>query len=82
MTLLDALAALPAWGRVMVRGNWAELSVKQVTDVLGCSPGNVTSHIARDLGRLRAMLVIARAGSRSLLGRPEDQREAGGTGDG
>jgi DNA-directed RNA polymerase specialized sigma24 family protein len=35
---------------------WEDLSVEQVADALGCSPGNVKSHTARALDKLRAVL--------------------------
>lgn len=40
----------------MVLRFWEDLSVEQVADVLGCSPGNVKSHTARALEKLRAVL--------------------------
>jgi RNA polymerase sigma-70 factor (sigma-E family) len=52
-----ALAALPPRARaVVVLRYWEDLSVDQVADVLGCSPGNVKSHTARALDKLRAVL--------------------------
>jgi RNA polymerase sigma-70 factor (sigma-E family) len=57
MVVLEALAALPPGGRaVVVLRYWEDLSVEQVADVLGCSPGNVKSQAARALSRLRAHL--------------------------
>src|SRR5690242_17066924 len=41
---------------VVVLRYWADLSVEQVADVLGCSAGNVKSLSARALPRLRAVL--------------------------
>ena len=35
---------------------WADLSVDQVADLLGCSAGNVKSQGARGLDKLRAVL--------------------------
>jgi DNA-directed RNA polymerase specialized sigma24 family protein len=35
---------------------WADLSVDQAADVLGCSPGTVKTLGARALGRLRGVL--------------------------
>ena len=50
MVVLDALAALPPKARVVVvMRYWADLSVDQVADLLGCSPGNVKSQSARGL---------------------------------
>jgi len=57
MIVLDALAALPPKARVVVvMRYWADLSVDQVADLLGCSTGNVKSQSARGLGKLRAIL--------------------------
>jgi RNA polymerase sigma-70 factor (sigma-E family) len=68
MVVLDALAALPPKTRVVVvMRYWADLSVEQVADLLGCSTGNVKSQSARGLDKLRAFL-----GS-SLLDQPHDQ---------
>jgi RNA polymerase sigma factor (sigma-70 family) len=83
MMLLDALAALPPRGRaVVVLRYWADLSVEQVAEVLGCSTGNVNSHNARALDKLRAVLgeAMAESGSASRLAR--ERREPGGTCDG
>jgi RNA polymerase sigma-70 factor (sigma-E family) len=66
MMVLDALAALPPRCRaVVVLRYWADLSVEQVADVLGCSTGNVKSLSARALDKLRAVLgdAIAEPGS-------------------
>ena len=55
--LLDALAALPRQSRVVVvLRYWADLSVDQVADVLGCSAGNVKSQSSRALDKLRNVL--------------------------
>jgi RNA polymerase sigma-70 factor (sigma-E family) len=57
VVVLDALATLPAKARaVVVLRYWADLSVEQVADMLGCSPGNVKSQSARALDKLRAVL--------------------------
>jgi len=57
MVVLDALATLPPKMRVVVvMRYWADLSVEQVADLLGCSAGNVKSQSARALGKLRAVL--------------------------
>jgi RNA polymerase sigma-70 factor (sigma-E family) len=55
--VLNALATLPAKSRtVVVLRYWADLSVDQVADLLGCSPGNVKSQSARALQKLREQL--------------------------
>lgn len=60
IVVLDALAALPPKARaVVVLRYWEDLSVEQVADLLGCSPGNVKSQSARALDKLRALLTDA-----------------------
>lgn len=55
--MLDALATLPPRARVVVvMRYWADLSVDQTAELLGCSPGNVTSQNARALDKLRVVL--------------------------
>ena len=69
MLLLDALATLPPRSRaVVVLRYWADLSVEQVADVMGCSPGNVKKLSARALDKLRVLLgeAMAESGSSSL----------------
>jgi RNA polymerase sigma-70 factor (sigma-E family) len=57
VVVLDALATLPPKARtVVVLRYWADLSVEQVADMLGCSAGNVKSQSARALDKLRAVL--------------------------
>jgi len=57
MVVLDALATLPPRSRaVVVLRYWADLSVDQAADVLGCSPGTVKTLGARALDKLRAVL--------------------------
>lgn len=57
LVVLAALATLPPRARaVVVLRYWEDLSIEQVADVLGCSPGNVKSHTARALEKLRAVL--------------------------
>jgi RNA polymerase sigma-70 factor (sigma-E family) len=57
IVMLDALAALPPRARVVVvMRYWADLSVDQTAELLGCSPGNVKSQSARALDKLRAVL--------------------------
>ena len=76
MMLLDALASLPPRARaVMVLRYWADLTVAQVADVLGCSPGSVTNHNADALATLRAVLGETTAASvppKSLAGKQPD----------
>jgi RNA polymerase sigma-70 factor (sigma-E family) len=62
LVVLDALATLPPKARaVVVLRYWEDLSVEQVADLLGCSPGNVKSQSARSLDKLRAVLGDAAA---------------------
>jgi RNA polymerase sigma-70 factor (sigma-E family) len=57
MVVLDALATLPPRSRaVVVLRYWADLSVDQAAEVLGCSPGNVKSQSSRALDKLRVVL--------------------------
>lgn len=57
MVILDALATLPPKARVVVvMRYWADMSVEQVADLLGCSAGNVKSQASRGLDKLRAVL--------------------------
>ena len=60
--VFDALAALPPRARaVVVLRYWADMSVEQVADLLGCSVGNVKSQSARGLEKLRPLLGDAAA---------------------
>jgi len=74
MVVLDALATLPPKTRVVVvMRYWADLSVDQVADLLGCSAGNVKSQSARGLDKLRTVL-----GEADLAERAADEwRETG-----
>jgi RNA polymerase sigma-70 factor (sigma-E family) len=73
MVVLDALATLPPKMRVVVvMRYWADLSVEQVADLLGCSTGNVKSQSARGLGKLRA--VLEQDGTRTGLRERGDSR--------
>jgi RNA polymerase sigma-70 factor (sigma-E family) len=64
LMLVDALATLPPRARaVVVLRYWADLSVEQVADMLGCSQGNVKGLSARALDKLRAALGEAMAES-------------------
>lgn len=57
IVVLAALASLPPQSRAVVMLRyWADLSVDQVADMLGCSPGTVKSQSARGLDKLRAVL--------------------------
>jgi RNA polymerase sigma-70 factor (sigma-E family) len=57
IVVLSALAALPPRARaVVVLRYWADMSVDQVADVLGCSPGNVKSQSSRAMDKLRLLL--------------------------
>jgi RNA polymerase sigma-70 factor (sigma-E family) len=57
MVILDALGTLPPRARVVVvMRYWADMSVEQVADLLGCSEGNVKSQASRGLDKLRAVL--------------------------
>jgi RNA polymerase sigma-70 factor (sigma-E family) len=79
MVVLDALATLPPRARVVVvMRYWADMSVDQVADLLGCSAGNVKSQTARGLGKLRA--VLGEAGITNLAERGADQPGSGGRG--
>jgi RNA polymerase sigma factor (sigma-70 family) len=83
MMLLHALAALPPRARaVVVLRYWAGLTVAQVADVLGCSPGNVTSHNADALDKLQAVLGETTAASVPLKRLAAEQPEPEGTCDG
>jgi RNA polymerase sigma-70 factor (sigma-E family) len=81
LVVLDALATLPAKARaVVVLRYWEDLSVEQVADLLGCSPGNVKSQSARSLDKLRALLGDAGAEHGPLdhppPNRPDETRSA------
>ncbi|MEV8123067.1 SigE family RNA polymerase sigma factor [Streptomyces sp. NPDC085944] len=57
LTLLDALARLPAKDRaVVVLRYWDDRSVEQTADVLGVSSAAVRTRCSRALGRLRTLL--------------------------
>jgi RNA polymerase sigma-70 factor (sigma-E family) len=75
---LDALATLPPRTRaVVVLRYWADLSVEQVADVLGCSPGNVKRLSAYALDKLRTVLGDEMTGSRSSSWAGTEQRSPG-----
>lgn len=60
--VLDALASLPPKARaIVVLRYWADMSVEQVAELLGCSEGNVKSQSARGLDKLRPLLGDAAA---------------------
>ena len=78
MMLLDALATLPPRSRaVVVLRYWADLSVEQAADVMGCSPGNVKKLSARALDKLRVTLSAAMADSGSSSLPPVIEHEPG-----
>lgn len=80
MVLLDALATLPPRSRaVVVLRFWADLSVEQVADVMGCSPGNVKKLSARGLDKLRVLLGEALAESGSSTRPVVSKHEPGGS---
>jgi RNA polymerase sigma-70 factor (sigma-E family) len=80
MMVLDALATLPPRSRaVVVLRYWADLSVDQVADVMGCSPGNVKKLSARALDKLRVVLSAAMAESGSSVMPPVSKHEPGGS---
>ncbi|MEV5804341.1 SigE family RNA polymerase sigma factor [Streptomyces parvulus] len=57
LTLLDALARLPAKDRaVIVLRYWEDRSVEQTAEVLGVSSAAVRTRCSRALGRLRGLL--------------------------
>jgi RNA polymerase sigma-70 factor (sigma-E family) len=65
MMVLDALATLPPRARaIVVLRYWADMSVAEVADVLGCSEGNVKSQCSRALARLRVVLSETGGGQR------------------
>ena len=79
MLVLDALATLPRRSRaVIVLRYWADLSVDQAAEVLGCSPGNVKSQSARALDKLRTVLGKAMADDEPP-GRLVEHRHEGGS---
>ena len=78
LVVLAALTTLPPRARaVVVLRYWEDLSVEQVADVLGCSPGNVKSHTARALEKLRAVLGEAMNGYHQAGRDAEGRHEMG-----
>lgn len=72
MVVMTALATLPPGARaIVVLRYWADMSVEQVADLLGCSPGNVRSQSSRALAKLRPML----GGIWNESGLPQDTHE-------
>jgi len=83
MMLLDALASLPPRARaVVVLRYWADLTVTQVANVHGCSPGSVTRHNADALDKLRAVLGETTAASVPPRIQAGEQPDPGGACDG
>jgi RNA polymerase sigma-70 factor (sigma-E family) len=75
IVMLGALATLPPRARAVVMLRyWADLSVDQVADMLGCSPGTVKSQSARALDKLRVVLGDAGTGS-GPAGDPLENRQ-------
>ena len=58
---------------------WADLSVEQVADVMGCSTGNVKRLSARALAKLRVTLGAAMADSGSTGLPPVKDHQPGGS---
>jgi len=57
MVIMAALAILPPRARAtVVLRYWADLSVEQVADLLGCSAGTVKSQSARSLEKMKSFL--------------------------
>jgi RNA polymerase sigma-70 factor (sigma-E family) len=80
MMLLEALATLPPRTRaVVVLRYWADLSVEQVAEVMGCSTGNVKKLSSRALDKLRVTLGEAMAGSGSSSMPSANTNEPGGS---
>ena len=81
--VLDAMATLPPRTRaVVVLRYWADLSVEQVADVLGCSPGNVKRLSANGMDRLRTVLGDEMTQPSSPTWARTAQRSSGSTPDG
>jgi RNA polymerase sigma-70 factor (sigma-E family) len=78
MVVLGALASLPPRARaVVVLRYWEDLSVEQVAAALGCSPGNVKSHTAWALAKLRSVLDESLTGDDPTGSRPDEHHEVG-----
>jgi DNA-directed RNA polymerase specialized sigma24 family protein len=76
--MLGGLARLPLQARAVVLRYWADLSVEQVADVLGCAAGNVNRHKAHALATLQAVLGEALADPGSASGPGREQTEPRG----
>jgi RNA polymerase sigma-70 factor (sigma-E family) len=71
LDLMAALAELPPKARaIVVLRYWSDLSIDQVAELLGCSPGNVKSQSARALQRLRELIGEDLTGSAAGAGEP------------
>jgi RNA polymerase sigma-70 factor (sigma-E family) len=77
MVVLDALATLAPRSRaVVVLRYWADLSVDQAAEVLGCSPGTVKTLGARARDKLRAVLGEVLADPGPARHAPKDRQQA------
>ncbi len=81
--MLDALARFAPQARaVVVLRYWADLSVEQVADVLGCAAGHVNRHNAHALATLQAVLGEALVDPGSASGPGENKPSQGKSRDG
>jgi len=78
-TLVNVYLSDPRSRAVVVLRYWADLSVEQVADVMGCSPGNVKKLSALALAKLRVTLGAAMAESGSSGLPPVEDHEPGGS---
>lgn len=81
--MLDWLARRPPQARAVVAlRDWADLSMEQVTEVLGWAAGHVNRHNAYALATLRAVLGKALADPSSASGPGENKPGQGKSRDG